>query len=151
MAQLQTVCGKQIIVDDEDFYKCSQISWYWSGTIVYNHNIGSLAKFILNTKDLVDHQDRNPLNFKKENLRYADKSLNGANQGLRSNNTTGRKGVYWRKNRKHWYAKIMVDGQEIYLGTFKDMYEAEKAYDRAAVKYFREFARTNQMIAAEGK
>ena len=46
--------------------------------------------------------------------------------------------VWWK-----WTAQIKVDGKHIHLGYFQSEKEAAKAYDKAALKYFGEFANPN--------
>ena len=53
------------------------------------------------------------------------------------------KGVSWYNRGKRWNARIHVNRKEKFLGIFADEIEAAKAYDRAARKYFGEFAELN--------
>lgn len=51
------------------------------------------------------------------------------------------KGVY--KKRSRWAARIAVNGETTWLGTFKTEEEAARAYDAAAKRLHGEFARLN--------
>ncbi|AAP58717.1 49L [Xanthomonas phage Xp10] len=66
------------------------------------------------------------------NLRECNKSENGQNRGMSSNNTSGVQGVCWHKQTKKWRARIMVQGKHISLGYFTTIEEAAAA--RAAAK-----------------
>lgn len=90
-----------------------------------------------------DHIDRNGLNNSRSNLRPANNSQQIAHQGLRANSTSGLKGVCFNKARRRWQAQITVKGKQRYLGLFSDPIDAAKAYDRAALSAFGEFAVLN--------
>lgn len=95
-------------------------------------------RFITGAPDgvLVDHINRDKKDNRKENLRFADKSLNAFNTGLRSNNTSGCTGVSFRKDTGKWTAEIKVYYKNHSLGCFKTKEEAIKARKKAEVEFF---------------
>lgn len=63
------------------------------------------------------------------NLRSATNLENQHNvSSLQSNNTSGFRGVFWRKNRKKWKAIIYLNGRPKHLGHFDTAEEASEAY-----------------------
>lgn len=88
-----------------------------------------------------DHIDGCPTNNAWINLRRCDQSQNGANQGKRVQNTSGRKGVTWCAMTGKWRAKITFRGKCLHVGRFADVDAAGKAYQAAADQLFAEFAR----------
>ena len=88
----------------------------------------------------IDHKDTDSLNDRIENLREATGSQNKANTRIRKNNTSGIKGVAWRKDKNKFRARITVDRREICLGHFDTEEEAREAYLSASRKYFGEFS-----------
>lgn len=55
---------------------------------------------------------------------------------LRTNNTSGHKGVSWNKQCEKWQAKIKIPGERKHLGLFTTREAASVAYRKAAKKYF---------------
>lgn len=92
----------------------------------------------------VDHINRNTLDNRKANLRFATRSQNLANN-RRPIGATGYRGVTRSVNGEKalYFAQISVNGKREYLGGFFDKAEAARAYDAAALKAFGEFARLN--------
>lgn len=90
----------------------------------------------------VDHKDRDRSNNRLLNLRPATVSQNAANRLVATNNLLGIKGVRCRNGRwgKRYEARIRVVGKLINLGRFDTAEEAAIAYDQAAIKYYGEFA-----------
>lgn len=87
----------------------------------------------------IDHRDCDPLNNRWANLREATQSQNNANR--RPRGKLGFKGV--SRNGNHGYfARIRVNGEEIYLGNFRTAVEAARVYAFAARDLHGEFART---------
>lgn len=143
--------GKVALVDNEDKRWLSMWSWYLhsngyaaariKGKIRRMHEL-LIYKF---PDYWIDHTNGNPLDNRKENLRLATKSQNGANSKSRGG-TSKYKGVYWHKANKKWCANIRVNHKKHNLGSFADEIEAAKAYDEAAKEHFGEFARLNFSI-----
>ena len=86
----------------------------------------------------VDHEDRNSLNNNVDNLRLGDDVLQNQNQGTRSDNTSGVKGVGWHKQSSNWRARIMVENKSKYLGYYATLKEAAAARNAAIKKYWPE-------------
>ena len=106
---------------------------------------GRLHHVILNTKNLTDHINGNPLDNRKNNLRICSVNQNARNSKRPINNTSGFKGVTWHIHVKKWKATIGVNSQNIHLGYFDNKIEAARAYNQAAKKYHGEFARFNRI------
>ena len=53
-------------------------------------------------KPEVDHIDRDKINNNIENLRWVSSQENSENRGLRNDNKSGHKNIYWGKSEKKW-------------------------------------------------
>lgn len=152
MRTLELFAGKgTILLDDEDYSRVVAFG-VWS---VYRRRGVKYAKcyqvpktvylhrFVMNARGgvQVDHINLNGLDNQKENLRLCNNAQNSRNQGLRSTNTSGYKGVSYRKDQGVWAARICVDYRDIHLGFFDDPKDAHEAYCQAATKYHGAFAR----------
>ena len=84
----------------------------------------------------VDHIDRDKENNRWANLREVTASENKQNVGRQKNNTSGVTGVVWHKGRSLWQATIMLNQQNIYLGSFENMPDAVAARKSAETRYF---------------
>jgi hypothetical protein len=96
----------------------------------------------------VDHINNDGLDCRKQNLRLATRSQNGANRDpFRCRKTSRYKGVFYRypvgRRAGRWVAQIRVNLKTIGLGCFTDEKDAVEAYNRAARQYFKQFARPN--------
>ena len=81
---------------------------------------------ILLTIDRINNDDI----YKPSNCRWTNAYVQAQNtRKLRSNNTSGYRGVSWYKNKQKWRTSIHSFGKRISLGYFEDKIEAALAYD----------------------
>ena len=97
-------------------------------------------KIITDTDEntIIDHINRDKLDNRKENFRYATKSENRINSKTRTDNVSGIQGVRFEEGK--WRVRISVNGKYVHLGMFNDFEEAVKTRLKAEKKYYGEFA-----------
>jgi hypothetical protein len=134
-------------IDLEDIKRVSNFRWSLNNKgYAYNRNAKLLHSFIMNYEEAqYDHENRNGLDCRKHNLRPSTQKENTRNRSIPSNNTSGAKGVSWKKQANKFCSRITVNAKVIHLGYFDDLIKAAKAYNKAAKKYFGEFAHTNDL------
>lgn len=146
--------NKVAIIDDGDFDLVSRYKWHLSSNkngartsvrtqglckVMYMHRL-IMGNPI---RGEVDHVNHDKLDNRKSNLRICTHSQNQWNYSKPRNNTSGFKGVYWHNYGKKWAAQIKVFGKRLHLGLFNSKIKAKIAYNKAALKYFKEFALLN--------
>jgi len=146
----------ECLISSEDFQTVRPFRWcaysgrktFYVGTNVRNADVGwttlKLHRLLLPDTVCVDHRDGNGLNNTRSNIRPATHGQNIANQRRTLGGKSSQfKGVWWHKARGKWEASIMVNGRTIFLGRFTDEFAGARAYNRAALKYFQDFAAIN--------
>lgn len=118
--------GYRMLTIDDIHYKASRVAWFYMTGRWPQHQ--------------VDHINRNPGDDRFANLREASGSKNTANRILKLGRG-GYRGIYAHQGK--WRARIMVNYKKIDLGMYEKPEDAALAYDRAAVKFFGEFAIVN--------
>lgn len=81
-------------------------------------------------KHHIDHIDGNGLNNRMENLREATASQNMMNTRLRSDNTSGVKGVSFDKSKGKWHAYININRKRKNIGYFDTFEEAKQMREK---------------------
>lgn len=163
MREIELTQGFVAFVDDEDFDWLSQWKWHvwiderhdspYAIRNTYNAGVEGTAKMhrviMGDPVGLVDHVNREGLDNQRHNLRVVTVSQNAHNRKRNSNNTSGYKGVGWRKDLGKWTAIIGVDGRRLFLGFFTHREEAARAYDAAAVEHVGEHATLNFPVGSD--
>jgi hypothetical protein len=146
--------GKVAFVDDEDYERVIAAgNWYETElraggrTYAYKH-FGPkyrrrkvyLHTFILgsdgDTGLDTDHEDGNGLNCQRFNMKMKTRSANNLNNhNIRSDNKSGRRGVYFDQRFQRWKAEIKIDGKKFGLGSFYSFNDACTARERAEENY----------------
>lgn len=120
--------GAGIITCDE--WKNDFMSFYnWSIDNGYKDNL------------TIDRKDNNKGYF-PDNCRWVRLSDNLLNKRVQKNTKSGYKGVCMMHDGV-WYSMITCKGVKHYLGRFKNIIDAARAYDEAAKKYHGAFAYLN--------
>ena len=88
------------------------------------------------------HGEKSTTDNRKSNLRIVNRSQNSMNVKIRSDNTSGITGISWDKRSNKWCVRIMVKGENIYLGYFNkdDLDKAIQARLDGEKKYFGEYS-----------
>ena len=144
MQIIKSIHGEDILVEDCDFdflnqfrwtkspkgyFRCSQ-SGFWQGDQI---DTKQLHWFVMKLSGLeypprmsIDHINRNPADNTHKNLRFATQSQQVWNQSLRSDNTSGVRGVCLLGTR--WVAYINFKGIRKHIGVFDFKEQAHLAY-----------------------
>lgn len=150
IARIPLTRGRVAIIDACDIPLVQDVKWSaWeseSGPVYaarssYRKRI-FMHRLIFGAKSgdpIVDHKDRDGLNNRRSNLRFADKFQSRMNAS--HPNKCGFRGVSPVGNK--WTARIVARGVPMYIGIFDSTKEAAKAYDNAAKIHHREFAILN--------
>jgi hypothetical protein len=141
MKKIKLTKGFYATVDDEDFEWLSQWSWCFTngyalratnrGERFYMHRVINKTPKGLET----DHINRDRLDNRRSNLRTVTRIQNSRNHGAHKHNSTGIRGVVWRKNERMYCAQIGVNKKKISLGYFHDINLAIEARRKAEIYY----------------
>lgn len=143
--------NKVALVDDVDYLYLSQFTWNYHGKQYASRNfykngrqtIVLMHREIMNPGKLhVDHINRNGLDNRRGNLRLATNEENRRNAKIRSDNTSGFRGV-WKNSSGKYKAEIKYKSKKYHLGVYPTAGEAALAYNEAATRLHKDFASLN--------
>lgn len=152
ICKIKLTQDKYTIIDFDDYGLISNYKWYAhkKGNSFYvNSKIKSktifLHRVILDPPENmhVDHINGDGLDNRRCNIRIVVHHQNMMNRNKRKDNISKYKGVYKRKDCNRYAARIVFNGKTIHLGNFLTDYDAARAYNEAAKKYFGEYSRLN--------
>jgi len=142
MREIPLSQGKFALVDDEDFERINKFKWYASRKIndfyaVRNMLVSETKKSKLMHRHIIDvpegleidHINGNGLDNRKENLRIVNHRMNAHNLHIeKSSRYTGVSKHKYPLDRQ-WQAKILLNGEKIFLGCFATEEEASVRYN----------------------
>jgi hypothetical protein len=161
MREIPLTRGMAVLVDDADYEEFSKYSWnaHRSRGNFYASrglNVGRVngKKRIITFKmhreimsaqpgQIIDHINRNTLDNRKSNLRVVTIRENKINENMRSDNTSGYRGVSFDRQHGKWRSRLKSHGQRYSGGLFLTAEEAARSYDELAVEHHGEFAVLN--------
>lgn len=125
---------ERALIDLDDIDKCKDYKWHLKSKTskyveaIYNGTKIALHHYILGFRYeqdyiVVDHINHNPLDNRKENLRICTQQENIFNSSKGANNTSGIRGVTYKKADNLWVAQLMINGQTLYK-SFKSKEQA---------------------------
>lgn len=142
-----------VLVDEEDFCFLSRYTWHIKPDkntfyAFTNVHIGgrttsiSMHRMITGFKKSgVDHRNRNGLDNRKENLRFATNRQNSCNR-IRANRH-GYRGVYRPTGSRGWGCQIQTEHKRIHRYGFKTPEDAAREYDKLSKEHHGEFGIRN--------
>ena len=158
------LCGYKVQIDEEDYDRVMALHWGIDkaaikrrhGLVYFFHSFRdsgekryyrvALHRYILglahNNGLVVDHINGDTFDNRKCNLRICTSAENSKNARTPITNTSGYKGVSYRRHTNRYISRIRVNNEGIYLGSFDTPEEAYVAYCNASKKYHGEFGRT---------
>ena len=153
--EIQLTKGAVAVVDDADYEDLMRYRWCLNaqGYAVRGYRRDGVKHQVRMHRAVVgpacdgfevDHINGNKLDNRRSNLRIATRSQNAVNIPVAPHSSIYR-GVRMAKGRGMWTARICVNRKQIHLGQYKTEIEAARAYNDAAIQYFGDFARLNNV------
>ena len=153
-ATINLTKGFKAKIDIEDIKHVNSLLWHAGAPYArasLNKKLISLHEYLWKKwgypdSKYLDHKNGDPFDCRKMNLRIATGIQNCQNRKISKRNTSGFKGVTFKRKVGKWFSSITVNKNRIHLGVFDSPEEAARAYAEASIKYHGEYSRTNELI-----
>lgn len=160
MAEIVLSTGDIVLIDDEDYPLLSRHSWQRAGSFGYvstelhgsanRYHTLYMHRLVMGGHVMVDHKDGNVLDCRKQNLRQATFSQNGANcrkMQLRKGKPTSSKykGVFFDNRLGKFRAGVTKHKKRYDCGAYSNEDDAARAYNAKAFELHGEYARLNEI------
>lgn len=125
-------------------------SFYIQGCMPRNGGIANrvyLHRWITDAdpSKVVDHINHDTFDNRKSNLRVCSQLENTRNSRIQTRGNSKFKGVHWREDKRKFVAYITINKKRKHIGYFDSEFEAAKAYNREAMKFFGKYANVNSL------
>lgn len=137
--------GETFYFDLEDYDLIKKYTWRlnehgYAVSVCFGKTI-RMHILIMNPENgyVVDHINHNTSDNRKINLRVIRHYQNITYAKTYSNNTSGRKGVYYDKSRNKWMVLITYNKKTYHIGRFDNFDDAVKARENAERSIHKEF------------
>jgi len=152
MKEIELSQNRVALVDDSDLEWLSAWKWCFDGRYAVRREKKSGNKLYMHRQilrishgEITDHINQKSLDNRRCNLRVVTTAQNGMNRSNSRNHSSCYKGVHLETWTGRWRAQIKAGNKNIRLGRFDSEIEAARAYDRAALEHFGEFASLNNV------
>jgi hypothetical protein len=147
------ISGKLVLIDENMFEIVNKFTWhliknrkdfyaYTNMKIGGKNHLVSMHRLLTGfSSSIIDHKNRNTLDNRCSNLRFATRMQNSYNRV--KINKHGYRGVFIPSNSKNYAFQIQANGKRISQYGFKTAEEAAKAYDKANKELHGEFGIRN--------
>ena len=149
--------NKKYYFDIEDYESISKYYWKPNSKGYLSHWYASYDKYgkrhskflyfhkyilgLNDSKNKVDHIDRDIHNNRKKNLRECTHQENIFNSSIGKNNTSGIIGVNYNSTKGTWVASLMKNGKHVFTKNYTSKDDAIKSRLLAEIEFFgKEFA-----------
>lgn len=148
--------GKVAIIDAVDWDLVKDFKWHTQKNHLCSYAIANIKRngkrttigmhqILMGTysKMHVDHINNDGLDNRRNNLRVCTVSQNRANSKTHLNNTSGYRGVSFKKNTNRWKSQIRINKKLYDLGEFDLKEDAARVYDIISREWYGEYATLN--------
>lgn len=135
---------RSVKTDELVGHVCKDIGYrkiFYNGRQVLEHRLVWFFEYGSFPDGQIDHINCDRTDNRVINLRIATYSQQRANTRLSAANSSGFKGVSYRKDKNKWVAEVKLNGCKKHLGYYKTPELAHDAYVQAAKKIFGEYCR----------